>query len=263
MKLSITFLGTGTSTGIPMLGCECDVCMSSNPLNKRLRTSFLLQGQDKNIVFDTGPDIRTQLLREDVKHLDAIIISHEHADHLNGIDDVRPYTFKRPIELYTSHSCAAVIKQRFGYVLGSNSKHIGSSPRLHLNELDLSPTSTNIAGLECKFFNLPHGNGHSLGMYTGAIAIISDCHEVPSDIITQLKQLNLEALIIDCVRENTHPSHLNVENCFSYIKLIGAKKNYLTHMGHELDHDTLQSKCNTHFPDGSVKVAYDGLKFTV
>lgn len=262
MKLLTTFLGTGTSTGLPMLGCNCDVCTSENPLNKRLRTSFLFQVEDKNILFDTGPDVRTQLLREDIKHLDAIIISHEHADHLNGIDDIRPYTFKSPLDLYTSKNCAAVIKQRFGYVLGGNQAHIGSSPRLLLNELDLASINE-IAGIDCKFYELPHGNGHSLGMYTNGIAIISDCHEVPEAVLTELKELKLDALIIDCVREEPHRSHLNVERCFSYIKLIGAKKSYLTHMGHELEHDTLQSMCDTHFPDGSVKVAYDGLKFTV
>lgn len=259
MKLSMTFLGTGTSTGLPMLGCQCHVCTSANPLNTRLRTSFLLQFEGNNIVYDTGPDIRAQMLRENILQLDAVIISHAHADHLNGIDDIRPYTFTRPIDLYTSQECAAVIKHRFSYIIKQDADHIGTRPQVNLNELDIS-MPVNIKGLECRFFKLPHGNGFSLGMTTHGVAIISDCHEIPEEVVSSLRDLNLNNLIIDCVREEPHRTHLNVEKCFSYIQAIGAKSNYLTHIGHELEHDYLQQLCDDQFPAGNVKVAYDGLK---
>ncbi|AYF44229.1 beta-lactamase family protein [Halobacteriovorax sp. BALOs_7] len=262
MNLSITFLGTGTSTGIPMLGCNCNVCTSSNPFNKRLRTSFLLQTKKTTIVFDTGPDLRTQLLRENVQDVNGVIISHPHADHLNGIDDIRPFTFNHPINLYTSSNCARVIHERFGYIFGSNKGHIGSSPRLLMNEININE-KMKICELECEFLQLPHGNGTSLGLLTDKLAIISDCHEIADQTLLKLKNSNLDALIIDCVREEPHRSHLNVEKCFSYIKEIGAKQSFLTHMGHELEHDSLQSKCNEHFPAKNVKVAYDGMKFDV
>ena len=262
MNLSITFLGTGTSTGIPMLGCSCSVCTSSNAFDKRLRTSFLINTNENTIIFDTGPDLRAQLLRERIKDIDAVIISHAHADHLNGIDDIRPFTFKHPINLYTSTDCAKIIQQRFGYIFGSNKGHIGSSPKLLMNEIEINKTMK-ICDLECEFLELPHGNGISLGLLTDRLAIISDCHEIPSEVLERLKAKNLEALIIDCVREEPHRTHLNVEKCFSYISAIGAKQSFLTHMGHELAHDSLQAKCHEHFPTKNVKVAYDGMKFDV
>ncbi|MFG1483370.1 MBL fold metallo-hydrolase [Halobacteriovorax sp. HFRX-2_2] len=262
MNLLVTFLGTGTSTGIPMLGCSCPVCTSSNKHNKRMRTSFLIQHDDTTILFDTGPDLRTQLLREGVKDVSAVIVSHAHADHLNGIDDIRPFTFKHPINLYTDQNSADIINIRFGYIFGNNPGHIGSSPRLLLNEIEPN-TVSKICDLDCEFINLPHGNGITLGLIIGKLAIISDCHEIPQAEIDKLRSYELDSLIIDCVRHKPHPAHLYVERSFEYIRKIGAKHNYLTHMGHELDHDSLQKECDHHFPDGSVKVAYDGLKFEV
>ena len=269
-KHTITLLGTGTSTGIPIPGCPCDVCHSPLEENKRLRTSFFIEtAKGRNIIIDTGPDLRTQLLRENITNVDAAIITHEHADHLHGIDDLRPFCFLRnkEIPIYSSSYSIPSIEKRFPYIFdkgffSKDKPHMGGSiPKLNLYEVKTGGGPFNIADEDFFFEYLPHGNGKTLLVGLDKMAIAIDCHEIPTEVINKLKEKSLELLIIDCVRDKPHKSHLSLDKSFSYIKEIGAKKSILVHMGHELEHESLSKKCKESFKEG-VFPGHDSMRLT-
>ncbi len=249
----LTILGSGTSTGVPMLGCRCDVCLSTNPKNKRLRTSFYLETKTgKKVVIDTTPDFRTQALRANIEHVDYCIITHDHADHLHGVDDLRPYCFGPParsIPIYTHHDCVEQMEKRFPYIFEKNffndKKPIlgGGIPKLELHEISTFGKEIEIEGDKFTFFLLPHGHGKTLGVFHDKIAILIDCNHVPQNTVTFLKEKKLEHLIIDCVKIGEHKTHLTLDKSLEYIKEIGPKNSYLIHMGHGLDHDQLANLC--------------------
>lgn len=260
-KNKIIILGSGTSSGIPMLGCHCPVCESKNPKDKRYRTSFLIQTKkNKYILVDTTPDLRTQLLTARIDHIDTAIITHEHADHLHGIDDLRPYCFtplQHSIPIHSSKYCGKIMKERYPYIFHwkkfyNKKKPIigGGIPRL---EFDVIKTKKKgilkkrIEGEDFYFFLLPHGYGHSMGFVHKNFAYIVDCHSIPKDILIFLRKKKIDLLIIDCVQEEEHESHLNIESCFSYIRTISPKRAGLIHMNHFLAHDELVRICKKHF----------------
>lgn len=262
----LTILGSGTSTGIPMLGCSCNVCQIHHPKDRRLRTSAYIQTPNgPSILIDTTPDLRAQLLAQKITRVDAAIITHDHADHLNGLDDLRPLCFNscadspNEIPFFTYPECAQRIQQRFDYAFVQKHKSLGGGvPKLSMNRVSLE-NKTSILAEEFKFFLNPHGHIPSLGFVHQSMAYIVDCQSIPQKRLEWLKSLELELLVIDCVRKEPHQTHLHLKRSLEYIEQIRPKKAGLIHMGHHLSHQELeqigaQQKCATVFPcyDGQV-----------
>jgi phosphoribosyl 1,2-cyclic phosphate phosphodiesterase len=239
----ITLLGSGTSTGVPILSCKCKVCQSTEARNKRFRTCALIElSNKKNILIDASPDLRTQLLNNQIESIDAVIITHDHADHTHGIDDLRPFSQNRDtaLKVFTSSHTKDQLMRKFSYIFDRENffkdKNIlgGGIPLLDL--VTVSPGLDFILGEEFEFFLLPHGHETTLGIRHNKMAYIVDCRLIPDDIILKLRKAKLEVLIIDCLRMNPHPTHLHLDLTLEYIKRINPSKAILTHLGHEWDY---------------------------
>tara|TARA_B100000886_G_scaffold333425_1_gene287456 strand:- start:313 stop:1134 length:822 start_codon:yes stop_codon:yes gene_type:complete len=271
-KFQVTFLGTGTSTGTPIIGCKCTVCMSKDSKDKRTRTSVYIKTSDgTSFVIDTGPDLRHQLLRENIDSCDFAIITHDHSDHLHGIDDLRPFTFlpkRRSMPVFSSNIHIPRISSRFDYIFKReelfnkrNPYRGGGLPLLNLHSLD--ELSSFFPDLEVEYFHLPHGTGFTSGLiFSKRFAYIIDCHEIPATALQKLQDLKLKCLVIDCLQINDHPRHLTVEKSFNYIEKIKPTKAYLIHMNHDLSHRKLDEMARKRFGN-TVFVSYDGLSINV
>ena len=252
---SVIALGTGTSTGIPMIGCKCKVCTSLDHRDQRLRTSILIEtAAGKKILVDTTPDLRTQFLNNKISDVDFVLMTHDHADHLHGIDDLRPLTFGPPIreiDIYCNKKTYESIDKRFEYIFmkSDSRKHPvigGGIPRLKLNEVELLKNIT-IQGEEFYFFNYPHGHGETMGFIHQGMAYIVDCTELPTELLAILKKKKIKLLILDCLKRGTHSTHLTVERSFEYIKQIKPDQTGLIHMSHDLFHSELLKLSNEQF----------------
>ena len=239
----ITILGSGTSTGVPILGCKCKVCQSNEPRNKRFRTSAVIETHDKKrILIDASPDLRTQLLANEIDSLDAIIITHDHADHTHGMDDLRPFGFKRgeALPVYTDAITSDVLRQKFPYIFDRDNyfqaKAVlgGGIPLLDLNVV--GSADTKITGEHFSFVSLPHGHEDTFGVIHGKLAYIVDCREIPETVLKKLSDARLEILVIDCLRPQPHQTHLHLDLTLEYISRINPRLAVLTHMGHEWDY---------------------------
>lgn len=266
-KNSVIALGSGTSTGIPMIGCTCKVCTSLDHRDQRLRTSILIESKSgRKILVDTTPDLRTQILNNQICDVDFVIMTHDHADHLNGIDDLRPFTFGPPIKeinLYCNKSTYESIARRFEYIFIRKEDRLhpilgGGIPKLKLNEVKVME-ETIIEGEEFLFFNHPHGHGETLGFIHQGLAYIVDCTEIPESVLTLLKQRDIKLLLIDCVQRSAHRTHLNVDQSFAYIREINPERAGLIHMGHDLSHRELLALASAQFKD-KVFPVFDQLK---
>jgi phosphoribosyl 1,2-cyclic phosphate phosphodiesterase len=242
-KMKITVLGSGTSTGVPTLGCKCSVCLSDFVKNKRLRSSIVININEKNILVDASTDLRTQLLNNKIDDIDGCIITHEHADHTHGIDDLRPFCFKKadPIPVFASVTTSEILESKFRYIFQRDKvfkdKKIlgGGIPKLDLHHVTLG--SQMILDEEFTFFSLPHGHHETLGFKVGKFAYIIDCNKVSDEIIEYLKNEELDLLIIDCLRIKKHQTHLHLDLSLEYAKRIGATKTGFTHMSHDFEHE--------------------------
>lgn len=242
---ALTILGSGTSTGVPILGCNCHICQSTNPANKRLRTSvFLATASGKNIVVDTSPDLRTQLLRAEVKRIDAALITHDHADHTHGIDDLRPFCFhqNQSLPVHCSPETAASLRRKFDYIFAPPARPVigGGIPRLHLQEFHQGQTL--IADENFTMFDLPHGYVQTTGFKHGGLAYLTDCHSIPHKVATFLREAQLEWLIIDCVKPEPHDTHMGYQQTRTALEQIQPRRAGLIHMGHEWDHEVLAER---------------------
>jgi phosphoribosyl 1,2-cyclic phosphate phosphodiesterase len=257
----ITILGSGTSTGIPVLGCVCSVCQSLDPKDQRLRTSVLLKTtHQQTILVDTSPDLRTQLLTHRISHLDGVILTHDHADHLHGIDDLRPFTFPpRPkLDLFTNASTHQRLRQSFPYLFDQTAGLLGGGkPRLNVQEVILGQQK--ILNENFHFFENAHGPGVSLSFIHDKLGYLIDCHEVTPETIEKWCEHQLDLLLIDCVQREVHQTHLWLERSLEYIELIQPKKAGLIHMGHKLGHTQLSAELKLRGLD-HVFVTYDNLQ---
>jgi phosphoribosyl 1,2-cyclic phosphate phosphodiesterase len=252
-------LGTGTSVGVPAIGCDCDVCQSGDPLNRRTRCSAIIGLPLGNLLIDTPPDLRTQLLRERIGLVHSVLFTHEHTDHLFGLDDLRLFQFylEGPVRLY----CEAKVEQRirmvFDYAFHSiEPTHRGSRPSLEFRPLaPLEPVK--ILGSEVMPLRLYHGPRFDvLGFRLGNNAYCTDVKEMPAETKRQLA--GLEVLVLDALRPTLHPTHLSLDEAVELARELGARQTYFTHVSCRLDH----SSTNAKLPRG-MALAYDGLSFRV
>jgi phosphoribosyl 1,2-cyclic phosphate phosphodiesterase len=251
MRATLTVLGSGTSMGVPTLGCTCRVCTSTDPHDRRLRPSIMLEYNEHLVLIDTTPDFRQQALREYIKRLDAVIYTHAHADHILGLDDVRPLSFKRPdkIPLYAHPKAAEGLQDVFKYIFDANYKY-GGIARVQMNVIN-GPLE--LFGAHFESIRVVHGETDIHGFRFGSAAYLTDFSEVPAESMAQLR--NLDILFLDALRRNPHPTHSTVEKSLRLVEELKPKRAFFTHISHDLPHE----ETNQGLPE-NVRLAHDGLK---
>lgn len=255
-RLNVTFLGTGTSQGIPIIGSDHPVCLSSNPKDKRLRVSVLLSYNDNNYVIDCGPDFRQQLLTNPIQQLDAILFTHEHSDHTAGIDDIRPFFFRQgDIPIYAHKRVVESLKRRFDYIFADEDRYPGA-PAVKVHQID-KDHSFPLGDLEVVPIEAFHNRLPVLGFRIKDFAYLTDIKRIEE---TEVKKLNdLKVLVVNALRIESHYSHFNLEEAVKFAQKIGAEKTYFTHISHLLGfHDEVEAR----LPE-NVHLAYDNLKITI
>jgi phosphoribosyl 1,2-cyclic phosphate phosphodiesterase len=250
--LKFTFLGTGTSQGVPVISCGCEVCQSTNPKDKRLRTSLMVEDKGKVIVVDSGPDFRQQLLRENVKRLDALIFTHGHKDHTAGMDDIRPFNYfqKKAMDIYATEQVQEVIQREFSYIF-SGVDYPGL-PQLKFHTIDLKPFHIEeipVVPVEVLHYKLP-----VLGFRFGDFTYITDANFISDS--EKKKIAGSKVLVLNALRREQHISHFTLDEAVAMAQELKAEKTYFTHISHQLG---LQDEVNRELPEG-IELAYDGLK---
>lgn len=255
-RLKITFLGTGTSQGIPIIGSTHPVCRSADPRDKRLRVSILIRHKDKNYVVDCGPDFRQQMLTNDVDHLDAILFTHEHSDHTAGLDDIRPFFFRQgDIPIYAHKRVVCELEKRFSYIFESVNKYPGA-PGVYVNEVN-NDQPFQLGALEVVPINVYHAKLQVFGYRIGNFAYLTDVKTINEHEREKLK--DLDVLVVNALREEPHYSHFNLEEALEFVKEINPKHAYFTHISHLLG---FHEEVEKHLPE-NVHLAYDGLSLEV
>lgn len=254
---TFTFLGTGTSTGVPMVGCSCSVCTSADPRNHRYRCAVLLRVPGGNILIDTPPELRLQLLRAKVSVVHATLFTHFHADHLYGLDDLRPIpkNLGAPVPLYCTFEVERVIRQAFAYAFGPNVESLPSGylPKLQFRNID-DDTPFQVLGETIVPIPLVHAHFNVLGFRLRDVAYCTDVNQIPKESWPRLE--GLRVLVLDALRFKPHPGHFCLDEALEVIDRLKPQKAYLTHMSHDLDH----ADTNRLLPP-NVELAYDGLEF--
>ncbi len=247
--MKVTFLGTGTSIGVPRIGCYCPVCASDDPKNKRLRCALHLAHQGRSILVDAGPDLRTQALRYRIDRVDCVLLTHGHADHLHGLDDVRSYCFDRdqPLPCYADPHTIARIERVFDYAFDKDAP--SATPQLTLRPIAGPFTA---CGLAIEPLTIYHGRSPVLAFRIGNFAYATDTNYIPEAAMARLR--GLEVLVLDALRYKEHPTHFNVEQALAIVAELQPARTYFTHIAHDLDHH----QTNAELPP-SVELAYDGL----
>jgi phosphoribosyl 1,2-cyclic phosphate phosphodiesterase len=253
--MEIEILGSGTSMGVPMVGCECRVCRSEDPRDKRTRTSVFIRKNDVEILIDTSADYRQQMLRAGIKNLDAVIYTHYHVDHILGMDDLRSLNIinKKSIPIYASEDTFRRIKQTFAYAFADQA-FVSSVPRIVPHIINAAPFF--IQDLEITPIPLLHGELPVFGFRIGDFAYCTDVSEIPAASYPLLG--NLDVLILGALRYKSHPTHFTIEEAVKEAGKIHARKTYLTH----LSHGVLHAEAESGLP-GNIRLAYDGLRLTV
>lgn len=253
--LRITVLGSGTSVGVPTVGCHCAVCRSEDPRDKRLRPSILLRYAGRCVLIDTTPDFRFQALRAGLERLDAILFTHAHADHIMGLDDVRPFNFrqKESIPVYGSEETIAAIRRRFDYIFDAGERE-SQVPRLQLHALDGS--AFELFGREFTPVPVLHGRSAVYGFRFGRAAYLTDHSEIPEESLEKLR--DLDVLFLDALRRRPHPTHSTLERSLEYVARLRPARAFFTHICHDLPHEATERE----LPPG-VHLAYDGLEILV
>ena len=249
--MEILFLGTGTSTGVPSICCQCDVCTSSDSRDKRLRSSILLSDKGRNILIDCGPDFRQQALTHHICSLDAILLTHEHYDHVSGLDDVRAFN---TMNIYAEDRVSAIIQRNLHYSFAANKYPGVPDFKMHtINEFDIFQASD----LSFIPIRVMHAQLPVLGFRIGNMAYLTDLKTIPPESISFLQ--GLEVLILGTLRYKPHFSHLNVEEALQIVRTLAPKQTYFTHIGHDMGkHADVEKQLPAH-----VALAYDGLQLSI
>lgn len=250
--MKVTVLGSGTSSGVPIVGCDCAVCRSTNPKNKRLRASCLFQVDGKNILIDTSPDLREQALRENIRRVDAILYTHIHADHIHGIDEMRVYNAHQEaaIPAFGDDKTMAHLTKHFAYIFRPTSVYPSLVPRLEPYAVS---GLFDCLGVPVQMVPCHHGVDYMTHNYRiGKVAWLTDTNGIPEASFELLK--DLDVLFLDGLRPLPNPTHFHLDESLAAAKRIGAKKTYLIHLTHDYDHD----ESNKSLPE-NIELAYDGL----
>lgn len=257
--MRLTFLGTGTSFGVPQVGCGCRTCTSTDPRDKRSRTAALVEVGERRLLIDTPPELRLQLVAAGVGSLDAVLFTHSHADHVHGIDDLRAISVKRPdgLPIYGPADALDELAVRFPYIFDpAIATPAGTTkPELRAHPI-AADCDTEIAGVRVRALRLPHGPKSVFGYRIGSLAYLTDVKVIPDAVREQLT--GLRVLVLNALLSRPHPLHLSVPEAIAAAQEIGARRTYLTHLTHETPHAELEAK----LPSGIVP-AYDGLAIEV
>lgn len=250
-SLSLEFLGTGTSQGVPVIACDCAVCASNDPRDARLRSAALVKVAGRTLLIDAGPDLRTQMLRSRVKALDAVLLTHEHMNHVGGIDELRSFNFSQgcAMDIHGLPRTLDAVRRMFHYAFAA--ERYPGTPVLELNPLEDGPIE--VAGVDVVPVLVAHQHLPVLGYRFGDLAYITDAKTIPPRSLARLQ--GLDVLVINALRLQPHPSHLNLEEALELAERIGAQRTYLTHISHLLG---LHADVSDQLPPG-VELAYDGL----
>jgi len=250
-EVKVTFLGTGTSHGIPMIGCDCAVCTSEDPRDKRTRTSIVVECRGRTVLVDTSPELRLQCVANNIKMVDAVLFTHAHADHVAGLDDLRRFNWlcRSAVDCYATKDTLEAIRRSFAYVFEDDPDYPSQKPELALHTIDETPFD--VGEVEICPLPLKHGPLPVMGFRFGDVAYCTDCSEIPAVARERLGDLDL--LILDGLRRRPHPTHFNLEQAVEMAGHIGARRTLFTHIAHELMH----AETNAALPEG-MSLAYDG-----
>ncbi len=251
----LILLGTGTSHGVPLIGCHCAVCESTNPRNQRTRTGVAVRAPDGMFLIDTPPELRIQLVREKIDLIQAVLYTHSHADHLFGLDDLRlfGYRLQHPVPLYCEETVERQIRAAYSYAFAEPAPdlHHGALPQLEIRRLGLEPLE--LLGLTIRPIRLIHGKLPVLGFRLGDVAFCTDVSRIPDESWPLLE--NLDVLIIDALREEGHATHFGIHEALEAIRIAKPRRAYLTHVSHHLEYEATNARLPPH-----VELAYDGLR---
>src|SRR5215475_12824902 len=258
MKATLTVLGSGTSMGVPTIGCRCAVCTSSDPHDKRLRTSVLLSRNGQNVLIDTTPDFRTQALRAGIERVEAVLLTHGHADHVMGFDDLRPLSIgqKRPMPVYGNAQTFEIVRRAFYYAFDGRPK-LSTVPSVILKEVD---EPFELLGVRITPVPLEHGEMQVLGFRFGKGAYLTDFNAVPESSLALLE--DLDELVLDALRDTPHPMHQTVEQALALVARLRPKRAWFTHIAHDLGHAATNDRLRT-LGHLNVQLAYDGLRLEI
>ena len=258
MQATLTFLGTGTSMGVPTLGCRCAVCTDAHrpgSPNRRTRPSVMLSYNDRNVLIDTGQDFHAQAVRERIGSIDAVLYTHGHADHILGMDDLRPLSFKNPggLPLFADDATAEIIERVFEYTFRKEDRY-PTSARVSMNR------TAAVAGSAIKLFDaeiirvpVQHGRQTIAGYRIGNAAYLTDASEISTQSLPLLEGLDI--LILDALRREPHPTHMSLATAIETVKTIAPRRAFFTHISHDLDHNTVNAELPAH-----IRLAHDGLR---
>ncbi|NQY68250.1 MAG: MBL fold metallo-hydrolase [Flavobacteriales bacterium] len=253
--MKVTFLGTGTSQGVPVIACDCDVCISTDSKDNRLRTSIMIEVNDKVIVVDTGPDFRQQMLRHKVKDLTAVLFTHEHKDHVAGLDDVRAFNFKlkKDMDVYATDRVQEALKREFHYVFSGN--NYPGIPKIELHDLYIEPFE--IEGIKIIPFIVYHHKLPVVGFRIGDFTYITDANRIPEESKVIIR--GSKYIVVNALRKEEHISHFNLEQAIAFVNEMKPEDAYLTHVSHYMGkHADVENELE----DG-IHLAYDGLVLEV
>ncbi len=254
MRATLTVLGSGTSMGVPTIGCDCAVCHSADPNDSRTRPSVMVEWDGHRVVIDTTPDFRAQAIRERINRLDAVLYTHGHADHILGLDDLRPLSFPRvtgggKLPLYANANTARVLRSVFKYIFDSDYK-FGGLAQVELNEID---APVDILGARFTPVTVIHGEAEIYGYRFGSAAYLTDFSQIPNASLEQLRDLDI--LFLDALRHNPHPTHSTVAASLKIVEELRPSRTFFTHIAHDLGHAITNATLPAH-----VRLAYDGLR---
>ena len=254
--LTITVLGSGTSVGVPMIGCKCAVCHSTDPRDKRLRPSVLISYEGHQVLVDTTPDFRAQALRAQIPRIDAVLYTHTHADHIMGLDDVRPFNFlqRQQIPVYAHEEHLRLIQQMFPYIF-SEAATESTRPRIDPRSFTAG-MPIDLFGLAFEPLRLQHGKGTTFGFRFGPAAYLTDHSAIPDETLERL--CGLDVLFLDALRHTPHPTHSTVARALEWVEQLKPKRAFFTHICHDLPHGKTEESLPAH-----VRLAHDELIITV